>query len=154
MASTFLSLTSCTASTASCPLALASETTPSTLDFARVQAALPLAAKMSVICEASRVTSSRSACRSAWISPLAADAALPLSRTASLASRVVSRTVSLIVPDVLDMDVLHCELEIFPCRQPGADRKSTRLNSSHSQISYAVFCLKKKKIKYKIYKQM
>src|SRR5688572_24928730 len=28
---------------------------------------------------------------------------------------------------------------------PRADRKSTRLNSSHSQISYAVFCLKKKK---------
>src|SRR2546427_6391107 len=28
---------------------------------------------------------------------------------------------------------------------PGLDRKSTRLNSSHSQISYAVFCLKKKK---------
>src|SRR5688572_32315601 len=27
------------------------------------------------------------------------------------------------------------------------DRKSTRLNSSHSQISYAVFCLKKKKKK-------
>src|SRR2546430_10392629 len=27
------------------------------------------------------------------------------------------------------------------------DRKSTRLNSSHSQISYAVFCLKKKKTK-------
>src|SRR2546427_2237946 len=26
------------------------------------------------------------------------------------------------------------------------DRKSTRLNSSHSQISYAVFCLKKKKL--------
>src|SRR2546430_7663495 len=39
-----------------------------------------------------------------------------------------------------------------PDRRPGAarlraakDRKSTRLNSSHSQISYAVFCLKKKK---------
>src|SRR2546430_17709310 len=29
--------------------------------------------------------------------------------------------------------------------QKGLDRKSTRLNSSHSQISYAVFCLKKKK---------
>src|SRR2546427_5929372 len=30
--------------------------------------------------------------------------------------------------------------------EPGhLDRKSTRLNSSHSQISYAVFCLKKKK---------
>src|SRR2546430_5166188 len=31
------------------------------------------------------------------------------------------------------------------CRQDTSDRKSTRLNSSHSQISYAVFCLKKKK---------
>src|SRR3712207_7518732 len=29
----------------------------------------------------------------------------------------------------------------------GEDRKSTRLNSSHAHISYAVFCLKKKKIK-------
>src|SRR3712207_6867201 len=29
--------------------------------------------------------------------------------------------------------------------RPGADRKSTRLNSSHANISYAVFCLKKKK---------
>src|SRR2546427_12251513 len=31
-------------------------------------------------------------------------------------------------------------------RGGGGDRKSTRLNSSHSQISYAVFCLKKKKL--------
>src|SRR2546430_7625063 len=31
-------------------------------------------------------------------------------------------------------------------RRRSRDRKSTRLNSSHSQISYAVFCLKKKKI--------
>src|SRR2546429_4599183 len=31
---------------------------------------------------------------------------------------------------------------------PDADRKSTRLNSSHGYISYAVFCLKKKKVKY------
>src|SRR3712207_8801764 len=30
------------------------------------------------------------------------------------------------------------------------DRKSTRLNSSHANISYAVFCLKKKKTKYHI----
>src|SRR5690349_23841460 len=29
--------------------------------------------------------------------------------------------------------------------QPDRDRKSTRLNSSHVEISYAVFCLKKKK---------
>src|SRR5256886_12317523 len=39
--------------------------------------------------------------------------------------------------------------EIYVHRGAGAyicgDRKSTRLNSSHSQISYAVFCLKKKK---------
>src|SRR6266853_4850512 len=58
---------------------------------------------------------------------------------------------------------LHDALPIFyPLRRPavvrdplvraglehqrlGLDRKSTRLNSSHSQISYAVFCLKKKK---------
>src|SRR5688572_20158980 len=33
---------------------------------------------------------------------------------------------------------------LFIARHAG-DRKSTRLNSSHSQISYAVFCLKKKK---------
>src|SRR3712207_7680352 len=32
---------------------------------------------------------------------------------------------------------------------PGPDRKSTRLNSSHANISYAVFCLKKKKKKKK-----
>src|SRR2546430_6702289 len=32
-------------------------------------------------------------------------------------------------------------------RHSVGDRKSTRLNSSHSQISYAVFCLKKKKNK-------
>src|SRR3712207_7543919 len=30
-------------------------------------------------------------------------------------------------------------------RRPDEDRKSTRLNSSHANISYAVFCLKKKK---------
>src|SRR5699024_11854761 len=33
-----------------------------------------------------------------------------------------------------------------PVFQSAADRKSTRLNSSHVSISYAVFCLKKKKI--------
>src|SRR2546430_8203474 len=35
--------------------------------------------------------------------------------------------------------------DTFPAFTLRADRKSTRLNSSHSQISYAVFCLKKKK---------
>src|SRR2546430_5364451 len=36
------------------------------------------------------------------------------------------------------------ELEVY-WKAPARDRKSTRLNSSHSQISYAVFCLKKKR---------
>src|SRR6478736_8670494 len=35
--------------------------------------------------------------------------------------------------------------EHWTYRELQRDRKSTRLNSSHSQISYAVFCLKKKK---------
>src|SRR3712207_8584356 len=40
------------------------------------------------------------------------------------------------------------QLRHVPARQGAAegDRKSTRLNSSHANISYAVFCLKKKKI--------
>src|SRR2546422_8598736 len=42
------------------------------------------------------------------------------------------------------------EIGEIPCRVEqqqlhGSDRKSTRLNSSHGYISYAVFCLKKKK---------
>src|SRR2546427_4893353 len=36
-------------------------------------------------------------------------------------------------------------VDALPIGDSGEDRKSTRLNSSHSQISYAVFCLKKKK---------
>src|SRR3712207_7261187 len=44
---------------------------------------------------------------------------------------------------------LYLNWDIPPCRDdarsPG-DRKSTRLNSSHANISYAVFCLKKKKL--------
>src|SRR2546421_1629942 len=42
-------------------------------------------------------------------------------------------------------------MSLFQVIKPmfGLDRKSTRLNSSHDQISYAVFCLKKKKERYK-----
>src|SRR5437870_10661803 len=36
-------------------------------------------------------------------------------------------------------------LATFPAAKRGEDRKSTRLNSSHVDISYAVFCLKKKR---------
>src|SRR2546430_13595755 len=41
----------------------------------------------------------------------------------------------------------HPDVRFLPALEAstGSDRKSTRLNSSHSQISYAVFCLQKKK---------
>src|SRR2546427_6628590 len=49
--------------------------------------------------------------------------------------------VELELPLAIQLDVArHVDLEAVR-----SDRKSTRLNSSHSQISYAVFCLKKKK---------
>src|SRR6266566_6837043 len=41
----------------------------------------------------------------------------------------------------------HTARAIPPLSRRARDRKSTRLNSSHLVISYAVFCLKKKKIK-------
>src|SRR5438067_5262811 len=45
--------------------------------------------------------------------------------------------------DVIEVGVMKID------RLVARDRKSTRLNSSHVSISYAVFCLKKKKIKKK-----
>src|SRR3712207_8865699 len=48
----------------------------------------------------------------------------------------------------LDVAELLQDLRLGPAEgleQDGQDRKSTRLNSSHANISYAVFCLKKKK---------
>src|SRR2546427_9101360 len=44
-----------------------------------------------------------------------------------------------------DSSTLNCQLSTLRSQRSVSDRKSTRLNSSHSQISYAVFCLKKKK---------
>src|SRR2546430_15749541 len=69
--------------------------------------------------------------------------ALPISVSAGGRTRVKQR-----VEDVLDTDEAKGLLEAG--KESGSlsaeeDRKSTRLNSSHSQISYAVFCLKKKK---------
>src|SRR3712207_7763613 len=44
-----------------------------------------------------------------------------------------------------------CAADLANSRQTRAlDRKSTRLNSSHANISYAVFCLKKKKNKFNL----
>src|SRR2546430_11977750 len=48
---------------------------------------------------------------------------------------------------VPDPDFLHATVRLLDQDLHRLDRKSTRLNSSHSQISYAVFCLKKKKHK-------
>src|SRR2546430_2174401 len=46
------------------------------------------------------------------------------------------------------IQIVQARVPLLPeARHFAADRKSTRLNSSHSQISYAVFCLKKKKNK-------
>src|SRR3712207_7471597 len=51
-------------------------------------------------------------------------------------------------PDVdLRWRTLHLTLVTHSSGGVTRDRKSTRLNSSHANISYAVFCLKKKKIK-------
>src|SRR5688572_30875091 len=47
--------------------------------------------------------------------------------------------------DVLLREPRQSLLTVQRVHDPEPDRKSTRLNSSHSQISYAVFCLKKKK---------
>src|SRR5256885_7236576 len=52
--------------------------------------------------------------------------------------------VSLVLGGPLSVDSKPAEAEVWF----DEDRKSTRLNSSHLVISYAVFCLKKKKIKH------
>src|SRR3712207_8270910 len=59
-----------------------------------------------------------------------------------LASVVATESVDVVVVagDVYDRAVPSADAT-------GVDRKSTRLNSSHANISYAVFCLKKKKYK-------
>src|SRR2546430_11340419 len=48
------------------------------------------------------------------------------------------------LPVVEYVEGVPAKLQPFPLQSGKRDRKSTRLNSSHSQISYAVFCLKKK----------
>src|SRR2546427_2099737 len=50
----------------------------------------------------------------------------------------------LVVPDDAGLQNPDAEEMLMDAQDRVPDRKSTRLNSSHSQISYAVFCLKKK----------
>src|SRR5688572_32272865 len=68
--------------------------------------------------------------------------ALPIS-FGSVAGDVVALGVHAMVFDAIDFHRL--ERADADVERDAQDRKSTRLNSSHSQISYAVFCLKKKK---------
>src|SRR3712207_6897548 len=51
-----------------------------------------------------------------------------------------------LVGPVAGLELAHRDVHLLGRGDP--DRKSTRLNSSHANISYAVFCLKKKKITY------
>src|SRR5688572_32252963 len=64
-------------------------------------------------------------------------------RTAVVAELLLDGTEILLEASSLPTRIGDQLLKLFPL----LDRKSTRLNSSHSQISYAVFCLKKKKTK-------
>src|SRR5205085_12406837 len=81
--------------------------------------------------------------------------ALPIWFAAFLAiSRRCERSARNLASIAADPLPFRCELHRtapaafpYPRRGRSQDRKSTRLNSSHSQISYAVFCLKKKKQK-------
>src|SRR2546428_7698237 len=88
-------------------------------------------------------------------SPDKALSAAPAVHDARLDPRVVLPGPGKVRVHVLDLDQsdgnMLRELIIGPASQShrkgistGTDRKSTRLNSSHDQISYAVFCLKKK----------
>src|SRR5947208_8798589 len=73
---------------------------------------------------------------------------------ASTRGLIAARELSLMKPDallintargaVVDVDAV---VDALRSGRIGGDRKSTRLNSSHQIISYAVFCLKKKKQK-------
>src|SRR2546427_9061182 len=61
-------------------------------------------------------------------------------------SQGLSNGLLLFPAEVVDAGAAPNLLRVAPgVLAPVEDRKSTRLNSSHSQISYAVFCLKKKK---------
>src|SRR2546430_5961583 len=64
--------------------------------------------------------------------------ALPISKNTPVPKRDVARAKTLLQ----EAGIPNPTVTLMT---PTTDRKSTRLNSSHSQISYAVFCLKKKK---------
>src|SRR2546427_7060008 len=96
----------------------------------------------------------RRCARRAWPGP--ADLRLDEAQghAVAFADRLVLRIIGLVVlvgrrqrPNTVRvvLGVARVGVDLAARIQLEADRKSTRLNSSHSQISYAVFCLKKKK---------
>src|SRR2546430_12036687 len=81
-------------------------------------------------------------CLSAWGNRLSAQTPTPPSQTQDAPAKPDSTAVPAPAPATGQSEEVssHDTPTTFKVR----DRKSTRLNSSHSQISYAVFCLKKK----------
>src|SRR2546430_10049855 len=78
------------------------------------------------------------------IYPLSLHDALPIFYAFIMQSFVECGLSGAIVLYLLRLDLEGMHTANAPRRRCDEDRKSTRLNSSHSQISYAVFCLKKK----------
>src|SRR3712207_8195664 len=68
-----------------------------------------------------------------------------LFRSTEFNARDARRRISGLLRDAAAMDAAYAGLVEGGLIRPHLDRKSTRLNSSHANISYAVFCLKKKK---------
>src|SRR3712207_7737318 len=83
--------------------------------------------------------------RSSGRKPAALEAIREDMRTLSEASWLLRGITGPVDPDVFEEDLQDSSDEVFAHAAAGLDRKSTRLNSSHANISYAVFCLKKKK---------
>src|SRR5206468_9430533 len=77
------------------------------------------------------------------LTPVEYEILLSLARSAG---RVKSREQVLLEVADRDFEVFDRSIDVHvsSLRKKLGDRKSTRLNSSHDQISYAVFCLKKK----------
>src|SRR5690349_23325301 len=74
-----------------------------------------------------------------------ADADAVPAAVASLAKDEKRRDTARVVVGTLWLRQHHPRFSVRVGCEPLEDRKSTRLNSSHVEISYAVFCLKKKK---------
>src|SRR5699024_12859123 len=86
------------------------------------------------------------------ISPLSLHDALPISSAVlelprSLFYETLSQQSGFQIGDDGDLMALLTQLAQVKAKYDKVDRKSTRLNSSHVSISYAVFCLKKKRKK-------